>query len=60
MPADASRGTHLSLSVITMDDPSLRVVSTEELTQETYAAQDYRSAIGLYWTMDLFVLLVAT
>ena len=25
VPADASRGTHLSLSVITMDDPSLRV-----------------------------------
>lgn len=25
VPTDASRGTHLSLSVITMDDPSLRV-----------------------------------
>jgi Domain of unknown function (DUF1707)/Cell wall-active antibiotics response 4TMS YvqF len=29
VPADASRGTHLSLSVITMDDPSLRVSDTD-------------------------------
>jgi putative ABC transport system permease protein len=42
-----------------IDDPSLRVVSAEALAQETYASRDYRSAIGLYWTMDLFVLLVA-
>jgi ABC-type antimicrobial peptide transport system permease subunit len=42
-----------------IDDPSLRVVSAEELAQETYDSRDYRSAIGIYWTMDLFVLLVA-
>jgi hypothetical protein len=40
-------------------DVSLRFVTPDELLAETYAADDYKSAVVVYWVMDLFILFVA-
>jgi ABC-type antimicrobial peptide transport system permease subunit len=40
-------------------DRSLRSVGADELLAETYAGQDYQSAVVVYWVMDLFIMFVA-
>ncbi len=41
------------------DDLSLRAVSPDELTRDMFASSAYKSAVGIYWIIDLFILGVA-